>query len=430
MPTPVYSLNRLLNHPWRILGIVLAVVFAVEAVVMLVLPLIIRESVDARIRALIDATLLTLISAPVLWWIIIGPLRRIAITEQIRSETITSNAGEGIITIDRIGTILSFNRAASTLFGCRAEEVVSKPLTSLIPDLKIGATQTNHPTEYKGLHASGESFPAALSVRPIPTEADDAFVVIVRDMTESRRAEESRVVAAREKESLRAQQMATLAQLATEFAHEVRNPLTSVKMLVQANRAQLENDGLRSEDLELVEKEIRRIERSVNTFLEFARPAPSERKIIELARAIQQTRDLLEGRAESKGVTINVDGDSMTTNVMADSEQLLQLFLNLGLNALDAMPQGGVLRFRIGKDDDGVFVEVCDTGTGIEQKMVERLFSPFSTTKKNGLGLGLGICRRIAEDHGGRLDGKNLPNGGAKFTLSLPASAQIDHEVS
>ncbi len=429
MPTRITSHTRILNHPWRILGIVLAVVFAVEAIVMLVLPLILRDNVDEGIRAFIDATLLTLICAPVLWWIIIGPLRRIAIVEQTRAKTIASNASEGIITIDRSGKVLSFNRAAASMFGYEGPDIIGHPIQRILPDIEIRATDALNPDDCAGRRHDRTQFPTALSISSLPSDVDDAFVVIVRDLTESRRAEENRMIAAREKEALRAQQMTTLAQLATGVAHEIRNPLTSVKMLVQANGAQLRKDGLPSEDLELVESEIRRIERSVNALLEFARPAPAERKPINLADTIQHTRALVEGRADSQNVSIEM-AETASAEVYADPEQLHQLFLNLSLNAMDAMPEGGKLRFHVSQQDDQVVVEVTDTGSGIDPNVLENLFTPFLTTKKNGVGLGLGICRRIAEDQGGQLEGGNCDSGGARFVLRLPILAKKPNEVA
>lgn len=425
MRSRIHAFARILNHPWRILGIVLAVVFAIEVGVMLVLPILLPDFVKEPFGAFIDATLLTAISAPVLWWIIIGPLRRIAIAEQIRSETIVSNAAEGIITTDRAGKVLSINQAAVDLFVCQSDEVIGQPLSMFVRDIEYRVTDVNQPVQYDGIRFSGDEFPAALSISQIPSESGPNFVVIIRDLTESRRSEEQRMVAAREKEALRAQQMATLAQLATGVAHEIRNPLTSVKMLIQTNRSQLQQDGLPSEDLELVEQEIRRMERSVNALLEYARPPASERKRTSLETVLERTRTLLEGRARSQDVDIQLSSKTRPVEVFTDPEQLQQLFLNLSLNALDAMPSGGTLRFEVNSLDGEALVEVTDSGTGIDANIIDDLFTPFVTSKKNGVGLGLGICRRIAEDHGGRLDGGNRPKGGASFALYLPLFNEV-----
>lgn len=414
------SYTRLLNHPWRILVIVLAVVFCVETLVMLALPYVLGGVTDHRVRAILDAAMLTLICAPVLWWIIIGPLRRIAMIEQTRSNTIAANAGDGILTVDRFGNILSFNRAACRLFQSSGEEVIGQSVENILPGLVLAETDPNAPLQTNGLRRDGMVFPAALSIRALPDDVDDAFVVILRDLTEAERAEQLRLTSAREKEAMRAQQMATLAQLATGVAHEIRNPLTSVKMLVQANRAQLQESGLPSEDLELVESEIRRIESSVNALLDYARPSPAARRTIDLVETLKRTRSLVEGRADSQNVAIEITGAS-GIRVSADPEQLHQLFLNLSLNALDAMPSGGTLKFCIDQCDGVVTVETTDTGSGIDPRVLEKLFTPFVTTKKHGVGLGLGICRRIAEDQGGSLTGGNTVDGGARFVLSLPS---------
>lgn len=418
----ISALTRTLQHPWRILGIVLGVVFAVEVGVMLALPHILPRPMDHSVSAVIDATLLTIICAPVLWWIIIGPLRRIAIAEQRRSETIVANAGDGIMTTDLNGTVLSANRAAAEVFQCATPHLVGRPLSTLVPGIDLGLASGAPPAPCEAVRCGGSVFPAALTISQLPSEDGIRFVVIVRDLTESRRIEEQRMMAAREKEALRAQQMTTLAQLATGVAHEIRNPLTSVKMLIQTNRAQLQQNGLPTEDLELVEQEIRRMERSVNALLEYARPVAAERRPVPIRTVIDRMKTLVDGRAQAQGVRIVVTDDSQDRCVIADPEQLQQLFLNLSLNALDAMPDGGTLQIRVRSGHEGVNVSVADTGTGINPAILKQLFTPFVTSKKHGVGLGLGICRRIAEDHGGQLTGENRPEGGAEFLLSLPAA--------
>ncbi len=396
-------------------------VFAVEAGVMLVLPHLISPAADEHVRAMIDATMLTLICAPVLWLIIIGPLRRIAISEQQRSETIVANAGEGILTADAGGRIQSLNRAAAEVFGGESHRLLGRRLGELLPEVDLASADLSQPVQCFARRVDGLQFPVVLTISRISSSAGSTFVVLVRDMTLAQRAEEQRMAAAREKEALRAQQMATLAQLATGVAHEIRNPLTSVKMLIQANREQLRKNGLPTEDLQLVEQEIRRMERSLNALLEFARPSPAERTRVDLRAVIDRTTALVEGRASSQGVRIHVDQSGQgALFVDADFEQLQQLFLNLSLNGLDAMPEGGTLSFDLRVVEGQAVAVVADTGQGIAPSVMDELFTPFVTSKPDGVGLGLGICRRIAEDHGGQLIAENSSTGGARFELRLP----------
>lgn len=430
MPKPASALSGFLNSPVRILAIVLALVFAVEAVVMLILPSLVPGSLGELGTTLIDACLLTLVCAPLLWWVIIGPLRRIALQEQQRSQTIVANAGEAILTFDATGTVLSANPAAIELFGIEFEQLIGTTLGNLLVDWPIdfAAASTEFPAEAK--MPNGVSFPIQVSISQFPSDSQALWIAILRDLTASRKAEQERISMARQAEALRAQQMTTLAQLATGVAHEIRNPLTSIKMLIQVNQSKLAEKGLPTDDLELVEREIRRMERSVNSLLEYARPENSVFANFPIQDSIRRTVQLIKGRCQSQNVQLKVAEPDHPRVIHGDLAQIQQLLLNLCLNALDAMPMGGTLTIRV---DDGmldaqpaatnqreVVVSVCDTGAGISDSVRESLFEPFVTTKPKGVGLGLGICQRIAEAHGARLLATNNSHGGAMFQLKLP----------
>jgi len=409
-----------LRSPAWILGIVLILVFTVETAVMLVLPYLMPQFLGETGKAVLDALLLTLVCAPVLWWVIIGPLRRIAIQEHQRSETIVANAGESILTFDYNGSIMSCNRAGTDLFGIAAETLIGRSIRLAIPELPFQFAKL--PSEYRlsALRPDGERFPVQVSVSEYPSESQELCIAIIRDLTASEQGEQSRIMMARETEALRAQQMATLAQLATGVAHEIRNPLTSIKMLIQVNRAKFADEGLPTDDLELVEQEIRRMERSVNSLLDYARPEKSEFAKFAIQDVIRRTVQLIDGRCESQKVRLQVTASSTPISLVGDAAQIQQLLLNLALNSLDAMPSGGTLDIGVTQNGSIVEVAVSDSGTGLDAKILGKLFTPFVTTKVNGVGLGLGICRRIAEAHNGALSGSNQATRGAQFRLTLP----------
>ncbi|MCA9049385.1 MAG: PAS domain S-box protein [Planctomycetaceae bacterium] len=416
-------LLRILTAPWRILTLVLVVVFAVEAAVMLLLPLLLPPGLSDAQAALIDAALLTLISAPLLWWIIISPLRRMALDARALSSTVVDNAGDGIITVAPDGCVISVNHAAEQLFGQAPQEVLGRPVSRLLPELVLTSTSIGEAVSADARHRQGRMFPVSVSVRRLGEDELAPVVLIVRDLTEVRRAEEERTVAVREQEALRAQQMATLAQLATGVAHEIRNPLTAIKMLVQSAHADGDLTTLPTEDLKIVEDMVRRMEQSVNALLDFARPSPAERRAVIIRDIIPGVMRLLEGQARKQHVMLTFRESVGDLVLEADRDQLQQLILNLGLNALHFMPHGGELTFSVEKHrDDMVCVLVSDTGPGIAADAAERIFQPFFTTRKQGVGLGLTICRRIAEDHGGRLQARNGSHSGAVFELCLPSA--------
>jgi signal transduction histidine kinase len=227
----------------------------------------------------------------------------------------------------------------------------------------------------------------------------------------------------REREVLRADQLVAVGQMAAGVAHELRNPLTSIKMLVQANREEAEARGLPAEDLQIIEQEIRRMERCLQTFLDFARPPQPERRPVSLAALVERMFTLVEGRARKQHVTLHFSPPATAVIVEADADQMQQLLVNLALNALDAMPQGGSLDVSLGAQvHDQVELRVCDTGPGIAPALLPRLFEPFVSSKETGLGLGLVVSRRIAESHGGNLWVTNPPQGGACFVVRLPVA--------
>jgi signal transduction histidine kinase len=227
----------------------------------------------------------------------------------------------------------------------------------------------------------------------------------------------------REREVLRAEQLAAVGQLAAGVAHELRNPLTAVKMLVEASREDLEARGLPAEDLAIIEQEVRRLERSLQSFLDFARPPRLEWHAVDLGSLIDAALALVGGRARKQQVAVHFVPPTPAVQLQADGAQLRQLLVNVAMNALDAMPQGGRLSVNVQRltlERPYVEVHVQDSGPGIAEAILPRLFQPFVSGKETGLGLGLVVSRRIANEHGGNLWAMNQLQGGACLILRLP----------
>jgi two-component system, NtrC family, sensor histidine kinase HydH len=227
----------------------------------------------------------------------------------------------------------------------------------------------------------------------------------------------------RELEVLRAEQLAAVGHLAASVAHEIRNPLTSIKMLVQSGQEPGIEPGqssLSKEDLRVIDTEIRRMESSLKTFLDFTRPPKLERRSTVLLTILQEVMGLVRGRAGQQKVEMQLDIDDEQIVVMADAEQLRQVVVNLVLNSLDALPRGGTIVISVATLPDQVQILVQDSGAGIAADMLPRLFQPFSSNKETGLGLGLVISRRIIEDHGGSISAENATTGGAVFCVRMP----------
>jgi PAS domain S-box-containing protein len=225
----------------------------------------------------------------------------------------------------------------------------------------------------------------------------------------------------RERYLQRAEQMMALGQVAAGVAHEIRNPLTAIKGLIQINLRRVSASGLPSEDLAVIEHEIRRMERTLQTFLDFARPPKPDRHVLELSEIVDRVFAVVSGRAKKQQVNLHLLQPDTPIELNADQDQLQQLLLNLILNALDALPGGGAVEVELRAPRDGhVELYVRDTGPGIAAHILPKVFETFVSSKETGVGLGVPVSRRIAEDHGGSLSAYNLPGGGACFLLRLP----------
>ncbi|HEY1860293.1 MAG TPA: ATP-binding protein, partial [Gemmataceae bacterium] len=224
-----------------------------------------------------------------------------------------------------------------------------------------------------------------------------------------------------QRDMLRAEQLSAVGQLAASVAHEVRNPLTAVKMLVEAALRPNNQRSLSAEDLQVIHREVARLEQTVQGFLDFARLPTPQRSTCDLREIIAHAIELVRARANQQDVEIEVEVPESAVSANVDINQICTVLVNLCLNALDAMLQGGQLDVALVRVSGGrMRLTISDTGPGIHPEMAGKLFTPFSSSKATGTGLGLSISRRIIEEHGGRITGANRPVG-ACFTIELPA---------
>lgn len=220
------------------------------------------------------------------------------------------------------------------------------------------------------------------------------------------------------------EKMAVLGEFATLIAHEVRNPLAAVKTSVQA-LARREQDKRRLQLLDDMESEIDRLARVVSQLLDFGRPRPADVADVAVREVFRRTTQLLAQEASARGVSLSAQGDS-DLMLHADVDHVLQVLLNLVINAIQACDQGGAVVLRASRVNGMAEVEVSDTGHGIPAGLLPRVTDPFYSTKTKGMGLGLSISRQLTEMNGGRLDIQSTPGSGTSVRVYFPLNESND----
>lgn len=250
-----------------------------------------------------------------------------------------------------------------------------------------------------------------------------------------RRATEDLQLAQRQ--LIQSEKLAALGKIAAGIAHEIRNPLTSIKILIHSLSEEQATPAAREKDLAVIEGEIGRMNKIIKQFLDFARPRPPSLEPVEIEKILEETITLLRYEIETPGIQLVRHYTSGLPPVPMDSEQMKQVLLNLMLNSIQAMESGGVLTLCTslqtalpGKTGESwIEAAVTDTGKGISAEIRERIFEPFFSTKEEGVGLGLPIAERIIEEHGGEIGVKSDPGKGTTFRIRLPLVKRVKPEA-
>ena len=270
---------------------------------------------------------------------------------------------------------------------------------------------------------TGEIIPLALSSTPLTDEAGapSGAVILLRDLREIKRLEA---------QVRRSEKLAAIGKLAAAVAHEIRNPLSSIRGFAQFLSHILKDRPRDHEYAVVMVKEVDRINRVVTDLLTFARPQETEASPVDLPELVGHVLRLVEGDARSGNVTIERKLPKPMPGVVLDGGQITQLLLNLCLNALQAMNGGGALTVGAEKDDrGGLTLWVADDGPGIPPEHQDRIFDPFFTTRDKGTGLGLAIVQKIVENHHGGIHVESPPPGktrGCRFSVFLPGAIPED----
>lgn len=221
--------------------------------------------------------------------------------------------------------------------------------------------------------------------------------------------------------------LAAIGKIAPALAHEIRNPLTSIKILVHSMLNDFPEGSEHRHDLQIIQTEVVRMEEFLQNFMKYARPPRPKMEIISPAEVIEQVLQLMEARLKMQKIAVDVMHQNIGLRLKADPSMIKQLLINLLNNAVEAMPEGGHISIETGlktiESTEHYFVSIADSGQGIPADIIDTMWEPFVKGREQGTGLGLSISQRIAEMHHGRLTASNSPSGGAVFTLYIPLEA-------
>ncbi len=355
-----------------------------------------------------------------------------------RTKTLARNILEsiasGVITLDRKGRVTSINAAAERILGLDPRQVVWRPYTETFrfqPEIlevaRTAGEEQAHASEVELECAAGkDGRPAFIRLSTSELKAPDGqtvgVVLLIRDCSE---------VVHLERQLRHADKMAALGTLSAGLAHEIKNPLSALELNLHLLRGELKDQeeslGDARSYLEILGAELKRLNGILETFMRFSRPTELHLAPLKINETLEHVLSLVTHEAREKTVEVHASLAEDLPLVVGDDGQLTQVFLNLVINALQAMPDGGRLEVASGLSDAApgfVSVRVTDTGVGIPAAHVAKLFEPYFTTREGGLGLGLAIAYRIVKDHGGRIDVRSGLGAGTTMTVLLPIRRQ------
>ncbi len=340
---------------------------------------------------------------------------------------IVHSAMDAIITMNDEQHIVQFNAAAEKMFGCSAREAMGKSIDRFIPE-RFRATHRKHVKSFgetrvtdrrmgalraiSGLRSNGEEFPIEASISQVKEGKHRFFTVILRDITERKELES---------QLRQTERLAELGTLAAGMAHEIGTPMNVILGRAEYLMRKTSDDATK-QGLTTIVAQVERITKIMNQLLSFARRTPIERRPLAVSPVVHDILDVVQERLEKRGIHLEVDVESACPHVFADRDQMGQVILNLVMNAIQAMPNEGTLTVTLTSDTKHVYLAIADTGCGISQDNIPKVFTPFFTTKGvgEGTGLGLTVVHGIVQEHEGSIVVESEPGKGATFTISLP----------
>jgi signal transduction histidine kinase len=348
------------------------------------------------------------------------------------SKAILESLVGGVLTLDNQARITIINRAASKMLELPSKApypsfaVFAKRHPSIATILRKALTEEEYVQEAESTYSNsgGKSLVLRTTVSEQKNEDGErvGLIVLVKDA--------SRLVAL-EQELRKRDRLAAAGSLAAGVAHEIRNPLSAIDLNLRLLRDEVAPIAPRRLDIdeyfEILFVEIARLTQITASFLKLSRPEALRQTRLRFRDSVTQILRLLEPEAREKHVAFQVTFSEGDAEILGDATKLEQVWLNILINAMQAMPSGGeiqvVTSFHADEESDWIVLEVADQGTGIPPEHMDRLFDPYFTTRGDGSGLGLAIADRIVADHGGTIAVKSSPGAGTKLIVRLPAAS-------
>lgn len=339
------------------------------------------------------------------------------------NDILVSSLPIGLIATDSSGSVQVCNSSATEFVNCRPESVLGRLPEKCLPEQlarmfsgdKAGDNfeQTDRQVEIFLEQEKGQGKSLQLASVVVHGEGEEfaGEVLLIRDMTKVKHLE---------KELQRNERLAALGKMAAGVAHELRNPLSSIKGLTLLLKSKFSTPSSGAETADILVKEVERLNRSISELLDYARPEQLKREQVSLTEIIEKTVSLVRLDAESYDIDIELQMEETTERLLIDKDKMKQVFLNLFLNAIQAMELGGKLMVTVKNVNGAVRIIVRDNGVGIETQNLARVFDPYFTTKNNGTGLGLAMSAKIVEEHDGRIELSSVPGEFTEVHVTLP----------
>lgn len=346
---------------------------------------------------------------------------------EARYRHLFESASDAIVTFDASARFTTVNHAATLISGYDREELVGRWFAPMLPEAELPKALREFQKALSGETGQFETtfYRKDAELRNISvtyscTQVNEEVLCLIRDVTKERQLQE---------QLIQSEKMAAIGQLVSGVAHELNNPLASVSAFAQLLLAERRLSQEQRQSAEVIAKESQRAARIVNNLLTFARQRKAEKSAANMNEVLDTTLELRNYELKVRGIDLVRDYDERLPHTLADVYQLQQVFLNLITNAEQAMEgverQHHRLTVRTRSAGNAIRVEVEDTGPGVPQESLDRIFNPFFTTKPTGKGTGLGlsISLGIVSEHGGRIWAGNVQGGGARFCIELPVTA-------